>query len=166
MFWDRSSPPPHPPPPQKKMYQLWGCCNINLWWYLGGGKLAFLVNKVKMQPLLFMTWESRSGCCALWRFQHLWPQGRPITGGMPPASLGKPNSPTLDWLDWSLAHSNTARKWKPTGNLKTLFQELARTIHHIAAPCQHAWGRSILFTTSKTVGTSVWLCSSFITFTD
>ena len=38
---------------------------------------------------------------------------------------------------------------------KILFQELARTIHHIAAPCQHAWGWSILFTTSKALGASV-----------
>ena len=32
----------------KKMYQLQVCPNIDLQWYLGGGKLAFLVNKVKM----------------------------------------------------------------------------------------------------------------------
>ena len=85
---------------EKKMYQLWGYCNMDLQWYLGGGKLAFLV-KTLVTPS--------------------------AAGGMPPASLGKPNSPTLDWLDQSLARSNTvghARKRKPTGNLKLCFMSL------------------------------------------
>ena len=74
-----------------------------------------------------MTQQSRSGCSAFWRFQHLRPQWQPAAGGMSPASLGKPNSQTLDWLDWSLARSNTvgrARKQKPTGNLKLCFKSL------------------------------------------
>ena len=74
-----------------------------------------------------MTQQSRSGCSAFWRFQHLRPQWRPAAGGMSPASLGKPNSQTLDWLDRSLARSNTvgrARKQKPTGNLKLCFKSL------------------------------------------
>ena len=46
---------------------------------------------------------------------------------MSPASLGKPNSQTLDWLDQSLARSKTvghARKQKPTGNSKLCFKSL------------------------------------------
>ena len=46
---------------------------------------------------------------------------------MSPASLGKPNSQTLDWLDRSLARSKTvghARKQKPTGNSKLCFKSL------------------------------------------
>ena len=74
-----------------------------------------------------MTRQSRSGCNAFWRFQNLRLQWRPAAGGIPPASLGKPNSPTLDWLDRSLAHSNTVgrgRKRKPIGNSKLCFKSL------------------------------------------
>ena len=76
---------------------------MDLQWYLGGGKLAFLV-KAPVTPS--------------------------AAGGMPPASLGKPNSPTLDWLDQSLARSNTvghARKRKPIGNLRYVSNPLIYT---------------------------------------
>ena len=43
-FGTQDPPSPRPPPlprPSKKKYQIQGCHNIDLQWYLGGGELAF-----------------------------------------------------------------------------------------------------------------------------
>ena len=71
-----------------------------------------------------MTRQSRSRCSAFGGSNTCDPRGDlrcpTAAGGMPPASLGKPNSPTVDRLARSLACYNTvgrARKQKPTDNL-------------------------------------------------
>ena len=48
-------------------------------------------------------------------------------------SFGKPNGPTLDWLDRSLTLSNTVgpvKKWRPTGNFQLCFKSLQRHLPH------------------------------------
>ena len=78
-----------------------------------------------------MTRQSRSRCSAFGGSNTCDPSGDlrcpTAAGGMPPASLGKPNSPTVDRLARSLACYNTVgrpRKQKPTGNLKLCFKSL------------------------------------------
>ena len=108
-----------PPPCPLKMYQIWGCCTIDLQWYLGGNKLAISKQSKNVASVAHDSTKQV-------RVQRLLEVPTPVTpGGMPPASLGKSNSPILDWLDWSLARSNTvghARKRKPTGNSKLCFK--------------------------------------------
>ena len=97
--------------------------------------------------LLHMTRQSRSGCNAFWRLQHLRPQWQPAAGGMPPASLSKPNSPNL-----GLA-------WPVTGTLQhccaTLFVSRACKVH---PPHRCSVSTCVAtVTTSEGVGASVWL---------
>ena len=112
------------------MYQIRGCRTIDLQWYLGGGKLAFSKQSKNAASVAHDSTKQ----LRLQRLLEVTTPATPVAACLEQASVN-PTVQLLDWLDQSLAPSNTIVQ-------HCLFQELARTIHHIVAPCQHAWRRS------------------------